>query len=58
MTPAMMVVKRADFFIFVGGSTFVSAARRAVQKEPQARVPVDLKNLKSCFEEQHEVPQL
>ena len=28
------------------------------QKEPEARVPVDLKNLKSCFEERHAVPQL
>jgi hypothetical protein len=24
----------------------------------QARVPVDLKNLRSCFEEQHAAPQL
>jgi 2,4-dienoyl-CoA reductase-like NADH-dependent reductase (Old Yellow Enzyme family) len=31
---------------------------RAGPEGAQARVPVDLKNLKSCFEEQHAVPQL
>jgi len=31
---------------------------RASPEGAQARVPVDLKNLKSCFEEQHAVPQL
>src|SRR5580704_12061927 len=31
---------------------------RAAPEGSQARVPVDLKNLKSCFEEQHAVPQL
>src|SRR5271157_1569899 len=30
---------------------------RAAPEGSQARVPVDLKNLKSCFEEQHAVPQ-
>jgi len=30
---------------------------RAGPEGAQARVPVDLKNLKSCFEEQHAVPQ-
>jgi 2,4-dienoyl-CoA reductase-like NADH-dependent reductase (Old Yellow Enzyme family) len=31
---------------------------RAGPEGAQARVPVDLKNLKSCFEKQHAVPQL
>jgi 2,4-dienoyl-CoA reductase-like NADH-dependent reductase (Old Yellow Enzyme family) len=31
---------------------------RAGPEGAQSRVPVDLKNLKSCFEEQHAVPQL
>lgn len=31
---------------------------RAAPEGAQARVPVDVKNLKSCFEEQHAVPQL
>jgi 2,4-dienoyl-CoA reductase-like NADH-dependent reductase (Old Yellow Enzyme family) len=31
---------------------------RASPEGAQARVPVDLKNLKSCFEEQHAVPRL
>jgi 2,4-dienoyl-CoA reductase-like NADH-dependent reductase (Old Yellow Enzyme family) len=31
---------------------------RAGPEGAQTRVPVDLKNLKSCFEEQHAVPQL
>ncbi len=31
---------------------------RAGPEGAQARVPVDLKNLKSCFAEQHAVPQL
>jgi 2,4-dienoyl-CoA reductase-like NADH-dependent reductase (Old Yellow Enzyme family) len=30
---------------------------RAAPKGAQARVPVDLKNLESCFEEQHAVPE-
>jgi hypothetical protein len=30
---------------------------RAAPEGSQARVPVDLENLKSCFEEQHAVPQ-
>jgi 2,4-dienoyl-CoA reductase-like NADH-dependent reductase (Old Yellow Enzyme family) len=31
---------------------------RAAPEGAQSRVPLDLKNLKSCFEEQHAVPQL
>jgi 2,4-dienoyl-CoA reductase-like NADH-dependent reductase (Old Yellow Enzyme family) len=31
--------------------------RRATPKGSQARVPVDLKNLESCFEEQHAIPE-
>jgi len=30
---------------------------RAVPEGSQARVPVDLKNLESCFEEQHAIPE-
>jgi 2,4-dienoyl-CoA reductase-like NADH-dependent reductase (Old Yellow Enzyme family) len=30
---------------------------RAAPEGAQARVPVDLKNLESCFEEQHAVPE-
>src|SRR6266404_7344205 len=30
---------------------------RAAQEGSQARVPVDLKNLESCFEEQHAIPE-
>jgi hypothetical protein len=30
---------------------------RAAPEGSQARVPVDLENLKSCFEEQHAIPQ-
>jgi hypothetical protein len=30
---------------------------RAAPKSAQARVPVNLKNLESCFEEQHAVPE-
>ena len=30
---------------------------RAAPEGAQARVPVDLKNLKSCFEEQHAIPE-
>jgi 2,4-dienoyl-CoA reductase-like NADH-dependent reductase (Old Yellow Enzyme family) len=30
---------------------------RAAPKGAEARVPVDLKNLESCFEEQHAVPE-
>jgi 2,4-dienoyl-CoA reductase-like NADH-dependent reductase (Old Yellow Enzyme family) len=29
---------------------------RAAPKDAQARVPVNLKNLESCFEEQHAIP--
>ena len=31
---------------------------RAGPEGAQARTPVDLKNLRNCFEEQHAVPQL
>jgi 2,4-dienoyl-CoA reductase-like NADH-dependent reductase (Old Yellow Enzyme family) len=30
---------------------------RAASEGSQARVPVDLKNLESCFEEQHAIPE-